>query len=128
MLIVKTPKPTAMRSAITTAIDNTEIDTWSYVKLPNSVVRFDWEGGVNNWPNLDEQVYFTATVHYPKDEENYLQFALHTKRGHCLEDSDYARMHSELMYMLLSHIAQTYTECITLPADKPHHKVDIIDD
>lgn len=128
MFVIVTQKPMAMRNAITAAIDNNEIDTWSYRKLPNNIIRFDWTGGVNDWPNLDKRVYFTATTHYPKETDNYLQFMLHTKRGHHLEDSDYARMHTELSYMLLSHFADEYEICHILPAKKPYHHADIIDD
>lgn len=128
MFIFVTHKPAALCGAIIEAIDNNTIDTWSYKKLPNSIVRFDWTGGANNWPNLDKRVYFTATAHHPQETDNYLQFELHTKRGHCLGDSDYARMHAELSYMLLSHFAEENKKCRILPAAKSRHRVDIIDE
>ena len=128
MLILVTQKPAALLSAIIAAIDNNEIDTWNYKKLSGDIVRFDWTGGVNNWPNLDKRVFFTATIQHPEETDNYLQFELHTKKGHCLDDSDYARMHAELSYMLLSHFAKCYRICDIMPARKPRHIADILDD
>ena len=128
MLILVTKKPAALRKAIIDSIDNGAIDTWSYTSHPNNVIRFDWIGGVNNWPNLDNSVYFTATIHHPRGSDNYLKFRLHTMKGHYLADSDFARMHAELSYMLLTHFATQYEICVVRPTKMRRHHSDIIDD
>lgn len=130
MLVLFTQKPSDCLVAVRKMIKDGDIATWKYT-IPNSgITRLDWIGGnKGNWKNLTDDVYFTAEANTDEFEGSHVSFKLHTKRHHHLENADYAVMHSELLQMLFAHINNTVIEaCVTHPAKKWGHKVDVIDD
>ena len=130
MLVLFTQKPSDCLIAIRGMIRNKDITTWKYI-IPNSgITRLDWTGGnKGNWQNLTDDVYFTAEANTDEFDDAHVSFKLHTKRHHHLGNADYAVMHSELLQMLFAHIDNTVIEtCVTYPAKKRGHTVDVIDD
>lgn len=130
MLVLFTQKPSSCLVAIRRMIKDGEIATWKYT-IPNSgITRLDWVGGnKGNWKNLTDDVYFTAEANTDEFDDAHVSFKLHTKRHHHLESADYAVMHSELLQMLFAHLDSTDIKtCVTHPAQKRRHKVDIIDE
>ena len=129
MLVLYTRKPRMILRQLKELIDNGDIRTWEHSQYNNNVTRFDWTGGDENWPNLDERVYFTMTTGYPSDPEadTIMSFKLHTKSGHRLEASDYAKIHSELLYTLMAHVSENITFIQLHNPSKAWHRADIID-
>ena len=108
-------------------IDDGTIRTWQHHNMSNGNTRFDWTGGRNNWPNLDENVYFEAIVHTEDKDNKYILFVLHTRNGHNLNEAEYAQMHSELTGMLFTHVYSNIGVCGVFKAKDEERKADVID-
>lgn len=121
-------KPSDFLISIRQMIREKNITTWTFSALSSRGYRYDWTGGnKNNWKNLTKDVYFTASVNSENYEDDHITFKLHTKRGHFLEDADYAVMHSELLQMLFAHLYKDIALCLTAPAKRKMHKADVLD-
>ncbi len=128
MISVKTKEVFDLRIAIRDAIKNSTIDTWSHSLLKLGHSRLDWTGGQeNNWPKINENIYFEVFKD-PNDETNHtFKFLLHTLHGYHLDESTYACMHRELLYMLMAHFnAQLSSYTIKGPKFNKH-QADVMD-
>lgn len=127
MLKLFTQNPRTSISTIKSLIDDGTIRTWAYNKLSNGNTRLDWQGGGNNWPNLDKNVYFESEINIEDKNKKFILFVLHTKKGHQLNEADYAQMHSELTGMLFTHVYANIRASIVFKAEKDAYKADVID-
>lgn len=127
MLKLFTQFPNKSISTIKSLIDDGTIRTWAYSKLSNGNTRLDWIGGRNNWQNLDEKVYFELELDVEDKDNKLILFLLHTKKGHYLNEPEYAQMHSELTGMLFTHVYANIRASIVFKAEKDAYKADVID-
>lgn len=128
MITAQTISDFNLRIAIRDAIGDNTIDTWSYSVLSPGHSRLDWTGGqANNWPRLDEDVYFEVFKDSNDETGRTFTFLLHTIEGHRLDKYSYACMHRELLYMLMAHFNEHIRSYTTIGPKLKKHYADVKD-